>query len=139
MKPSLAIPLGSLRLYLTCLHLAIGTSTWGYNIGILSSILVHPGWLAALNQPSASVRGLVTSVYYAGTLFSYLGIGHVLADGVGRRGACMAGTGVLCLGAVSMAVASGGGGGALGMMVVGRLVCGIGVGVVSTTVPLYQR
>jgi MFS family permease len=137
MKPILGLPVGSLRLYLTCLHLALGTSTWGYNIGILSSILVHPGWLRELRDPSASARGLVTSIYYAGTLISYLGVGYRLADGIGRRQACRAGTGILTLGAVCMAVAAGNK--ALAAMVMGRLACAVGVGVVSTTVPLWQR
>ena len=51
----------------------------------------------------------------------------------------MVGTGVLSVGALTMAAAGGSPGKALGMMVLGRMVCGLGVGVVSTSVPLYQR
>ncbi|KAH7309779.1 general substrate transporter [Stachybotrys elegans] len=133
MKPSALLPPGSRRLYLICVHLAVGASLWGYNIGILSSILVHPGWRSALRNPSPSERGLVTGVYYAGTLLSYLLLSHPLADWLGRRYAALAGTLVLSAGAGVMASAGG-----LGAMALGRLVMGLGVGVVSTSVPLYQ-
>lgn len=132
------LPKGSRRLYILCLHLAIGASIWGYNIGILSSILVHPGWKATLHYPTPSQKGLVTGIYYLGTLLSYLFLSHPLADWLGRRHAALVGTLVLCVGAALMA-GTRGGDGAVAMMAVGRWVCGVGVGVVSTTVPLYQR
>ena len=133
----LNIPSGPLRLYVVCLHLGLGASIWGYNIGVLSSILVHPGWAAAMHQPTPAAKGLVIGIYYLGTLLSYLLLAHPLADGLGRRWAALAGTLVLCVGALVMAAAAGED--ALALMVLGRWVCGVGVGVVSTTVPLYQR
>lgn len=137
---STALPPGSRRLYTLCLHLAVGASIWGYNIGILSSILVHPGWKAALGgSPSAAQRGLITGIYYLGTFLSYVLLSHPLADWLGRRHAALVGTLVLCLGAVVMASVQEGGSGAVAAMAWGRWICGVGVGVVSTTVPLYQR
>lgn len=132
-----AQPAGARRLYRICLQLALGSSIWGYNIGILSSVLVHPGWRRALHQPGPAQKGLVTGAYYAGTLISYLLLAHPLADVLGRRYAARVGTLVLCLGALVMAAAAGRH--ALLVMVAGRWICGLGVGVVSTTVPLYQR
>lgn len=122
------------RLYLLCSHLALGASIWGYNIGVLSSILIHPGLRTALGQPSPSQRGIITGIYYLGTLFSYLFLAHPLADRAGRRYAALVGTGLLCLGAVTMSAAA-----SVSVMAMGRWVCGLGVGIVSTTVPLYQR
>jgi MFS family permease len=134
---TIGIPRGSLRLYLVCLHLVLGASIWGYNIGILSSILVHPGWAAAINHPTPSQKGFITGIYYLGTFLSYLLLSHWLADRLGRRYAALLGTLGLCVGAVVMAAA--GGHAAINVFVSGRLICGVGVGVVSTTVPLYQR
>lgn len=130
-------PTGTRRLYRICLQLALGSSIWGYNIGILASVLVHPGWRAALHEPTPPQKGLVTGAYYVGTLLSYLLLAHPLADFFGRRHAARVGTLVLALGAILMAAAAGRH--ALGVMVAGRWICGLGVGVVSTTVPLYQR
>ncbi|KAI9151476.1 ASD-3 ascus development protein 3 [Paramyrothecium foliicola] len=146
---------GSRRLYLVCLHLALGASIWGYNIGILSSILVHPGWRDTLSfgshdghvhpkpgpgpglGPSPGTKGFITGIYYLGTLLSYLLLSHPLADWLGRRKAAAAGTAVLCAGAVVMA-STRHGAGAVACMALGRWLCGVGVGVVSTGVPLYQ-
>ncbi|KHO01571.1 General substrate transporter [Metarhizium album ARSEF 1941] len=130
------LPRGTRRLYCICLHLAVGASIWGYNIGILSSILVHPGWREAMHDPTPASRGLVTGIYYLGTLLSHVLLSHPLADRLGRRHAAMMGTGTLCLGAICMASAHGGA--AVAIMALGRWTCGLGVGVVSTTVPLYQ-
>lgn len=120
------------RLYLICAHLALGASIWGYNIGILSSILIHPGFHESVS-PSPSQRGLITGIYYLGTLLSYLFFSHPLADWLGRKYAAIIGTVVLALGAVVMAASH-----SVGSMALGRWICGLGVGVVSTTVPLYQ-
>ncbi|KAM3497935.1 hypothetical protein MY10362_008726 [Beauveria mimosiformis] len=130
-------PAGARRLFMICLQLALGSSIWGYNIGILSSVLVHPGWRGALHNPEPAQKGLVTGYYYVGTLISYIFLSHPLADLLGRRYAAQVGTLVLCLGALVMAAAAGRY--ALSIMVAGRWICGLGVGVVSTTVPLYQR
>ncbi|KAK8143682.1 hypothetical protein G3M48_006884 [Beauveria asiatica] len=129
-------PVGARRLFMICLQLALGSSIWGYNIGILSSVLVHPGWRGALHNPEPAQKGLVTGFYYVGTLISYIFLSHPLADLRGRRYAAQVGTLVLCLGGLVMAAAAGRY--ALSIMVAGRLICGLGVGVVSTTVPLYQ-
>ncbi|PMB63518.1 putative metabolite transport protein [Beauveria bassiana] len=122
-------PAGTRRLFMICLQLALGSSIWGYNIGILSSVLVHPGWRGALHDPEPAQKGLVTGFYYVGTLIAYVFLSHPLADLLGRRYAAQAGTLVLCLGALVMAAAAGRY--ALGIMVVGRGICGLGVGVLG--------
>lgn len=128
------VPRGTVRLYTLCIHLAVGASIWGYNIGILSSILVHPGWRKAMDYPDASQRGTITGIYYFGTLLSYLFFSHPLADWLGRRYAALVGTIALAIGAGFMA-----GSASVAAMAFGRWACGLGVGIVSTTVPLYQR
>ncbi|KAL3302618.1 ascus development protein [Colletotrichum asianum] len=127
---------GVIRLYFLCFYFGIGASVWGYNIGILSSILVHPGWREALGDPSRPVIGAIVSVYYIGTLISYALISHPINDWVGRRYAALAGTGFVCLGALLQATS--GGSTAGGTMISGRLFSGLGVAIVSTSVPLYQ-
>ncbi|KAG9256850.1 general substrate transporter [Emericellopsis atlantica] len=132
MKPAFRLR-GHPLLYAICLHLAIGASLWGYNIGILSSVLVHPGFSKTLRDPPPSIRGIITGVYYVGTLLSYLFLAHPLADWLGRKRAAAIGTVVMVIGMWCMAAARG-----LLPLVIGRLACGLGVGIISTTVPLYQ-
>jgi MFS family permease len=108
-----------------------------YNIGIMATIYVHPGFKKALHKPDAAHTGLITAIYYLGTWVSYLFISHPLADRLGRRYAAAVGTFVTCIGASLIAGARGNG--SYSMMIIGRIICGMGVAVVSTSVPLYQR
>ncbi|KAL2265947.1 hypothetical protein VTJ83DRAFT_5299 [Remersonia thermophila] len=126
----------SQRLHYFCLVLALGSFVWGYNIGILASVLVHPGFKATLNEPTARRSGLITAIYYLGAWVSYVFVAHPLADRLGRRKAAFAGMLVMCAGQALQAGAFGAH--ALAMVLAGRVVAGLGTAVVSTSVPLYQ-
>jgi MFS family permease len=111
--------------------------TLSYNIGILATIYVHPGFKIALHHPTPSRTGLITAIYYLGTWISYIFISHPASDRFGRRYAALSGVLVTCVGAALQAGATSSG--ALAMMIVGRIICGLGLAIVSTSVPLYQR
>ncbi|TVY84498.1 Quinate permease [Lachnellula suecica] len=124
------------RLHMLCGFFALASFVWGYNIGILATIYVHTGFKKALHKPNASQTGLITAIYYLGTWISYLFLSHPAADRLGRRWAAFGGVFVTSVGAALQAGANGHG--AYSMMIIGRIICGIGLAVVSTSVPLYQ-
>lgn len=103
----------------------------------MATIYVHPGFKKALHKPDAAHTGLITAIYYLGTWTSYIFISHPLSDYLGRRYAASAGVFVVCVGAALQAGARGPG--SFAMMIVGRILAGMGVAVVSTSVPMYQR
>ena len=105
-----------------------------YNVGILSSVLVHPGFRRAMGYPTASEKGVITAIYYLGTWVSYIFISHPVSDRLGRRYAALIGIVV-----VAIAIALESAARAYAMMIVGRIISGLGIGMVSTSVPLYQR
>ncbi|RDL41652.1 MFS general substrate transporter [Venustampulla echinocandica] len=127
----------SFRLHALCVFFGLASFVWGYNIGVMGTIYVHPGFKKALNKPDASKKGLITAIYYLGTWISYIFISHPIADILGRRWAAFTGVFVTCIGAAFQAGARPGSG-ALAMMIIGRIICGLGLAVVSTSVPLYQ-
>jgi MFS family permease len=98
---------------------------------------VHPGFIKALNHPSASKTGLITAIYYLGTWISYLFLSHPASDFLGRRYASLIGMLTTSVGAAIETGATGHG--AYAMLIVGRIICGLGLAIVSTAVPLYQR
>lgn len=106
-----------------------------YNIGILASVLAHPGFKDALGDRDASL-GLITGIYYLGTWLSYIFIAHPAADQLGRRHAALGGMLVLCVGQALQVSATGHG--FFRQILTGRIVSGLGTGIVSTSVPLYQ-
>ncbi|KAF3011370.1 hypothetical protein E8E14_008711 [Neopestalotiopsis sp. 37M] len=126
----------TVRLHLVCAFFAIGSFVWGYHVGVLSSVLVHQGFTEALGHPTAAQKGLVTAIYYLGTWFSYVFLSSPLADALGRRYAALAGTAIVAVGTGFEAGASAPS--AYGLFVVGRIISGIGVAILSTSVPLYQ-
>jgi MFS family permease len=97
---------------------------------------VHPGFIKELNHPPPSHTGLITAIYYLGTWISYIFISHPASDFLGRRYASLIGMATVCVGA---ALQTGASGNAFAMMIVGRIICGLGLAIVSTAVPLYQR
>lgn len=126
----------SIRLLTVSLFFGLASLAWGYNIGIMATIYVHPGFIVSLHKPSKAMTGLITSIYYLGTWLSYLFISHPLADRFGRRIAAATGVLFTAIGAAIQTGARGESG--LAMMIAGRIVCGVGLAIVSTSVPLYQ-
>jgi MFS family permease len=108
-----------------------------YNVGVLASVLVHPGFKKALQTPDAPRNGLITAIYYVGSWLSYMFFAHPAADRLGRRYAALVGMAVICVGQALQTGASGSH--ALGMVIAGRIVAGMGTAIISTSVPLYQR
>ncbi|CAO2650024.1 Nn.00g013160.m01.CDS01 [Neocucurbitaria sp. VM-36] len=102
----------------------------------MASIYVHPGFQTSLNHPSKGMTGVITSIYYLGTWISYIFIAHPLADRSGRRIAAAAGVLTTSVGAILQTSAKDAHG--VGTMIAGRIVCGVGLAIVSTSVPLYQ-
>ncbi|KAI1198820.1 general substrate transporter, partial [Nemania serpens] len=125
-----------LRLHSLCLFFALGSFVWGYNVGILSSVLVHPGFQRTMGYPTASQKGVITAIYYLGTWASYIFISHPASDRMGRRYAALVGIAIVAVGTAFESGATGPG--AYSMMIAGRIISGIGTGLVSTCVPLYQ-
>ncbi|KAH7121421.1 general substrate transporter [Dactylonectria macrodidyma] len=119
-------------LLFSCSVISMGAIFWGYDIGILSTIYVSPGFQNALDSPSSGDKGLITSIFYAGQFVGFAFLAGPTNNRFGRRWAGFIGVVVLCIGAVFQTAAT-----HLAMMVVGRIIAGVGTGIVSTSVPLY--
>ncbi|KZT27740.1 MFS monosaccharide transporter [Neolentinus lepideus HHB14362 ss-1] len=124
---------------------AFGGILFGYDTGVISGIKVMCDWLETFGKhnPSAyntcngygissSTESLVVSILSAGTFFGAL-LGAPIADIVGRKWGVV----VACLVfAVGVAMQTGSLG--IPLFVVGRIFAGLGVGIVSTLIPMYQ-
>ncbi|KAI0173103.1 general substrate transporter [Hypoxylon sp. FL1284] len=95
-----------------------------------------------MGHPSPSRKGVITAIYYLGTCewiyrgISYVFLSHAASDYFGRRYSALAGILTVAVGNAFECGATGGG--AYAMMIVGRIISGVGVGMLSTSVPLYQ-
>jgi SP family sugar:H+ symporter-like MFS transporter len=119
---------------------AFGGILFGYDTGTINGIKDMDNWLRTFGKPNAagkyvitsSQESLVVSILSAGTFFGAL-LGAPAADYLGRKYGII----LACLvfsGGVAMQTAST----AIPLFVVGRVVAGLGVGLVSCLIPMYQ-
>ncbi|KAK5050530.1 hypothetical protein LTR84_003811 [Exophiala bonariae] len=120
------------RLYLAASWMALGAIFWGYDIGIVSTIYVAPGFKKALDHPSSKEIGLITAIYYAGSWPGFVFVTGPMNQKFGRRWTGFWGVAVLCVGAALQAGAV-----HLSMMIIGRIIAGLGTSLVAAAVPLY--
>ncbi|KAJ2723134.1 hypothetical protein GGI07_002837 [Coemansia sp. Benny D115] len=111
---------------------AMGGFLFGYDTGVMSSVLEMKHWKNYFNNPQGTGVGVIISLLTAGCFVGSLCAGW-LADKFSRKRSIMAACVVFCLGAAIQCGARN-----RGMLIVGRFIAGLGVGVLSMTVPVFQ-
>jgi sugar porter (SP) family MFS transporter len=124
------------------LFVAFGGVLFGYDTGTISGILAMPYWLQgfatgvdATGKPklSASEDSLIVSILSAGTFFGAL-FAAPMGDILGRRLGLMVSAGlVFNLGVILQTAAT-----EQPLFIAGRFFAGLGVGLVSALIPMYQ-
>lgn len=106
---------------------------YGYDQGITSGILISSDFLETFPQTrDADIQGITASSFSLGNLVGCL-IAAVFGDRLGRKNTLRAGAFVSGLGAIFQAAANN-----YALLMVGRVVNGIGNGMVSSTCGIYQ-
>lgn len=128
------------KAYVMCAFAAFGGIFFGYDSGYINGVLGSAEFYQAVDGPlatklSESHTSLVVSILSAGTFFGALIAGDI-ADYIGRKPTVISGCGIYLLGVVVQMIT--GHGSALGAIVAGRLIAGIGVGFESAVVILYM-
>ena len=146
----------TIKAYLICAFAAFGGIFFGYDTGWMGGTLGMPyfirqytgmqypellypdlnsseytTYLATFKLP-AWEQSLVTSILSAGTFFGAIIAGDV-ADFIGRRMTIITGCVIFTIGCVLETASTG-----IGLMAAGRLICGLGVGFISSIVILYM-
>ncbi|KAL5341370.1 general substrate transporter [Aspergillus crustosus] len=127
----------------------MGFSLFGYNQGMMSGIIAGEKFVEefhALAMPSGDnpglvrhinvLRGGVTACYEIGCFFGAL-FSMFYGEAIGRTRIIFAGASILVLGAIITCVSFGAHWG-LGQFVVGRVISGIGNGMNTATIPVWQ-
>ncbi|HEY0702477.1 MAG TPA: MFS transporter, partial [Candidatus Acidoferrales bacterium] len=114
--------------YVAAAFAALGGLLFGYDTGVISGALI---FIQKSFSLSVFHQGLVVSVVLVGAAIGALG-GGKLSDGIGRRMTLLLTSLIFIAGAILCAVAS-----SENMLVVGRAIVGLGIGLSSTTVPVY--
>ncbi|KAI1117242.1 general substrate transporter [Nemania sp. NC0429] len=127
----------TLKAYLMCAFSAFGGIFFGYDSGYISGVMGMPYFIRQIEGSDATSlsglsKGLITSVLSLGTFIGALAAGD-FADSAGRRTTILWSCGIFLVGVVFQVVSAG-----LSLLLIGRVVAGLGVGGVSAILILYM-
>ncbi|KAI1201121.1 general substrate transporter [Nemania serpens] len=127
----------TLKAYLMCAFSAFGGIFFGYDSGYINGVMGMPYFIKQIEGPDATSlsgvsKGLITSVLSLGTFVGALAAGD-FADSVGRRTTILSSCGIFLVGVIFQVVSAG-----LSLLIIGRVVAGLGVGSVSAILILYM-
>ncbi|KAJ3046541.1 hypothetical protein HK102_013142, partial [Quaeritorhiza haematococci] len=136
--------MGNFYNYVVAFAAALGGFLFGYEIGIIDQILGMEafGLLFGLKEynstgfliesPSApDIKGWVTSTFLLGCVFGALLV-SMMADMIGRKWSILIGGFLFAAGGAVQTVAS-----VISLLYTGRVISGVGIGILSMVVPLY--
>lgn len=130
------------KAYLICAFASFGGIFFGYDSGYINGVNGSALFIHLVEGPTATAlttshSSLITSILSAGTFFGAIIAGDV-ADRIGRKWTVIAGCFIYLIGVIVQMITGPEVGSALGAIVAGRLIAGLGVGFESAIVILYM-
>lgn len=110
---------------------SIGFLLFGYDLGFMGGLTTSPEFLSVFGNPNASLLAFLVASYEVGALFGAL-FQFWLGDKVGRKPNNIAGAVLVAVGAILQTTTFG-----LAQFLVGRLVAGFGLGIMTTVIPIW--
>jgi len=107
----------------------LGGLLFGYDTGVISGALLY--MRTDLDLSTAQEASVVTVLLFPGAAIGAL-LGGKLADALGRKGSLLVCSGLFLVGALGCALAP-----SYGVMLVARIILGLGVGAAAATCPLF--
>ncbi|KAJ5309953.1 uncharacterized protein N7443_002414 [Penicillium atrosanguineum] len=105
---------------------------YGYDQGFMSGVLLVDDYLITMGNPSSMMQGLLSSLYTLGCFFGSIG-SMLFSERLGRRNPILIGTVFILIGAtIQMSSYS------RAQFLVGRIVAGLGTGLNTSLIPVWQ-
>lgn len=116
-----------------CAFSAIGSFLFGYDTGIIASSIAQEDFKSYFggNRLSDDAVGGIVSSFTAGAFIGTLMVSSI-SDRYGRKAAIFSGALLACLGGALQ-----GGANSLATIIIGRIFAGLGIGLLSPTIPNY--
>ncbi|PVH71344.1 general substrate transporter [Cadophora sp. DSE1049] len=109
-----------------------GFALFGYDQGVFGGLLGNESFIRTFNRPSAVIQVQITATYDLGCFFGAI-LTMFIGERLGRKKTIVAGCGILIIGAVLQCASY-----SLEQMIVGRFVAGIGNGMNTSVIPVWQ-
>ncbi|SPO06359.1 related to sugar transporter [Cephalotrichum gorgonifer] len=121
------------RLILTVSALtSLGFMLIGYDNGLMGGLVNTPAFNESFDSPGTGMVGVIVAIYEIGCFFGSI-YAAVWGEALGRRQSILHGCVVMVAGALLQAAAY-----SRAQLIVGRIVSGLGMGVINSTVPVLQ-
>jgi len=120
------------NVYFICGFAAIGGGLFGFDISSMSGVLGTQAYKRYFNNPVSYAQGGITASMPAGSLVGSLASSFI-ADKYSRKVALQFSCILWIIGSILMTAAQN-----IPMLCVGRVICGLCVGIASSIVPVYQ-
>lgn len=106
---------------------------YGYDAGVLGGIQATPQFHKAIGNPKgAFIIPIIASIYNLAAAFMSLGV-TLFGMKLGRRKTILLGDLCICIGAALQASTY-----SVAQIIVGRIICGMGIGCIASAVPTYM-
>ncbi|KAK3371226.1 hypothetical protein B0T24DRAFT_667929 [Lasiosphaeria ovina] len=123
---------GKPLIYFTSIFVSLGVFLFGYDQGVMSGIITGGYFKEYFHEPTNFQIGTMVAILEVGAFVSSLMVGHI-GDIIGRRKTILYGSCIFFVGGALQTFAL-----SMPMMMLGRITAGLGVGMLSTIVPVYQ-
>lgn len=124
--------MGRALLNFTSIFVSLGVFLFGFEQGLMSSLLTNKYFKNYYNNPSPAEVGTMIAILEIGALFSSFEAGKV-GDKIGRRRTIRYGSFIFVIGGLIQATSPN-----IIILGAGRLVSGIAIGFLTTIIPCYQ-
>ncbi|KAF5627990.1 sugar transporter STL1 [Fusarium sp. NRRL 52700] len=111
---------------------SLGFMLIGYDNGLMGGLVNTTAFKDTFNSPDSDMIGVIVAIYEIGCFFGAV-FSSIWGEKLGRRRSVFIGCVFLTIGAVLQAASY-----TRAMMIVGRIVAGVGMGTVNSTVPVMQ-
>jgi len=125
------MPSGKAITIISAAFLAVGGFLFGYDSGIISSTIALATFKEYFNNPDDSIAGAIVSSFQGGAVLGTI-INMVFADKLGRKRTILLGSLVSLLGSALQSGST-----SIVMLIVGRFIGGVAVGILTSTIPMY--
>lgn len=109
-----------------------GFLLFGYDQGVFGGLLSNKLFLETFNYPNSTIQGQIVATYDIGCIMGTF-VSMFVGDKIGRRRSIFAGCIILIIGGIIQAASY-----SLPPMITGRIIAGIGNGMNTIAIPIWQ-
>ncbi|KAM0192753.1 hypothetical protein ACHAPI_008113 [Fusarium lateritium] len=109
-----------------------GFLLFGYDQGVFGGLLSNRQFLKTFNYPSSTIQGQIVATYDIGCIMGTIA-SMIFGDKLGRRRCILIGCVILIVGAILQTASY-----SIAPMIVGRVIAGIGNGMNTIAIPIWQ-